>query len=143
MEIGLILAFIASAGFAGAVVFVRKGAVQEGEAFTAVAISLFTGVPFFVITLFITGDWSILLSVSGRAFILFGVAGILHFVIGRTLVYNAIRLIGANKSTPYVNTNIFYAVILGILFLKEPLTVFTHPWSIMYFYRGSINQNGK
>ena len=133
METGLIIAVFASAGFAGAAVLVRKATVQAGEAFTAAAISNFIGVPFFVITLFITGDWSILLSVSGRAFILFGVAGILHFVLGRTLVYNAIRLIGANKSTPFINTSIFYAVILGIFFLKEPLTVLLIPGVICIF----------
>jgi drug/metabolite transporter (DMT)-like permease len=133
MEIGLLLSVFAAAGFAAATVLVRKAAAQAGESFTAAAIGNFIGVPFFVITLFITGEWSTLMSVSVRALILFGLAGILHFVLGRTLVYNGVRLIGANKTTPFINTNIFYAVILGILFLKEPFTVWLIPGVLCIF----------
>jgi drug/metabolite transporter (DMT)-like permease len=124
MEKGLIFALLASVSFAGSVVFVRKATDQTGESFTPTAISVFMGLPFFAIALFITGEWSKLLSASGRALLLLGAAGIIHFIVGRFLGYSSYRLIGANKATPFVMTNPFYTVIFGVLFLSELLTVY-------------------
>jgi len=124
MEKGLIFAVIAAACFAVCVVFIRRGAAQAGESFTAAAISVFVGIPFFAIAISVTGEWSILLNVSERALILLGAAGILHFIVGRLLAYQAYRIIGANKATPFLMTNPFYTIILGVLFLKESLTLF-------------------
>lgn len=124
MEKGLIFALLASVSFAGSIVFVRKATAQTGESFTPTAISVFMGIPFFAGALFFSGEWGKLLSVSGRAFILLGAAGIIHFIIGRFLGYSSYRLIGANKATPFIMTNPFYTVILGVLFLKELLTIY-------------------
>jgi drug/metabolite transporter (DMT)-like permease len=59
-----------------------------------------------------------------RAFALLGAAGIIHFVAGRMLSYNAYRIIGANKAFPFVNTVPFYAVIFSVIFLGESLTLY-------------------
>jgi len=120
---GLIFALFGSFSFAVSAVIVRKMAARAGESFTAMVISVFIGIPFFAIALFFTGEWSKFLSVSVRAFILLGLAGIIHFIAGRLLSYNAYRLIGANKATPFIMINPFYTVIFGVLFLKESLTV--------------------
>lgn len=124
MEKGLILALLASVSFAGSVVFVRKATARTGESFTPTAISVFIGIPFFAVVLLITGEWSKLLSVSWQALISLGAAGIIHFIIGRFLGYSAYRLIGANKATPFIMTNPFYTIILGVLFLNELFTVY-------------------
>jgi drug/metabolite transporter (DMT)-like permease len=124
MEKGLILALLASVSFAGSVVFVRKATAQTGESFTPTAVSVFVGIPFFTVALFITGDWGKLLSISWQALISLGAAGIIHFIVGRLLGYSAYRLIGANKATPFVMTNPFYTVIFGVIFLNEILTVY-------------------
>ena len=124
MEKGLILALFAAVSFAVGIIIVRKVVARVGESFTATVTSVFIGVPFFAVALFFTGEWDKLWSVSWRAFMLLGVAGIIHFVIGRLLGYNAYRLIGANKAVPFTMTSPFYAVILGVLLLKEPVTVF-------------------
>jgi drug/metabolite transporter (DMT)-like permease len=124
MEKGLIFALLASVSFAGSVVFVRKATAQTGESFTPTAISVFMGIPFFAVVLFFSGEWGKLLSVSGRAFILLGAAGIIHFIVGRFLAYSSYRLIGANKATPFIMTNPFYTVILGVLLLNELLTAY-------------------
>lgn len=118
------MALFAAVCFAGSGVLVRKVAAQTEESFTATAISVFIGIPFFAAALFISGEWQRLWFISGDALILLVVAGIIHFVVGRTLGYNAYRLIGANKATTFIITNPFYAVILGVLFLNEPLTIF-------------------
>lgn len=124
MEKGLILALFAAVSFAGGMVYVRKAASQTGESFTGVAITVFVGVPFFAASVSFSGEWSKLWSLSWQVLILLGVAGIIHFVAGRLLAYNAFRLIGANKSSVFLITNPFYAVILGVLFLNESLTTY-------------------
>ena len=124
MEKGLIFALLGAASFAGGMVYIRKAASQTGESFTGVAISVFIGVPFFAASVSFSGEWSKLWSLSGQVLILLGTAGIIHFVAGRLLAYNAFRLIGANKSSAFLITNPFYAVILGVLFLNESLTIY-------------------
>lgn len=121
METGLILALIAALGFACCVVVVRKATTQAGESFTTTEFSAYIGAVIFAVIIPFTGGWSQLLAISGRAWLLLVMAGILHFILGRLLGYEAYRLIGANKATPLVMTNPFYTLILSILFLKESL----------------------
>ena len=123
MEKGLILALLSSLSFAAGAVFIRRGVFEAGESFTATAISVFIGVPFFAAAVFLNGDQSKLLSLSGHGFILLGVAGIIHFVVGRLLTYNSYRLIGVNKAAIFGRTSPLYTVILGFLFLNESLTI--------------------
>jgi len=137
MEKGLIFMVFAAVAFALAGVLVRKGAAQTGESFTSTAISIFLGLALFAVALCITGEWSLLNSISERGFILFGVAGILHFVAGRALIFNGFRLIGSNKANPFVGTSIFYTVILGILFLNEPLNVLLIP-GVLCIFTGAV-----
>lgn len=124
MEKGLIFALLAAVGFAVGTVYVRKASSQTGESFTGAAITVFAGIPFFAVAVFFSGEWSKLWSLSGRAFVLLAAAGIIHFVIGRLLAYNSFRLIGANKGSAFLATIPFYAVILGVLFLNEPITIY-------------------
>lgn len=124
MELGLIFALLSAVGFAASAVFVRKGVYQAGESFSAVPITIFVGTIFFSVSLLFTAGWSKVWSFSWQELVLLGAAGIMHFVIGRFLAYNCIRLIGANKSSPLLQTSPFYAVTSGILFLNEPLTIF-------------------
>lgn len=124
MEKGLICALFASVSFAGSTVLVRKATALTEESFTAMATSVFIGLPFFAVVLFISGEWHQLISVSGNALIRLSIAGMAHYILGRLLSYNAYRLIGANKATPIVSINPFYTLILSVLFLDETFTIF-------------------
>ncbi len=124
MEIGLIYAMISAAGFAGSQVSLRKGALRAGESFTAVIIATLIGTLLLSVLVLFTGDWNKLWSLSWQGFVVLGMAGIIHFILGRLFVTRSIRLIGANRASPIVRTYILYSVILGILWLGEPLTIF-------------------
>ena len=124
MEKGLIFALFAALSFAVSVVYLRRAVHQTGEAFTGVAISIFTGVPFFAASLFFSGEWGKLWSISEQAVILLVAAGISHFVLGRLLSYSSYRLIGANRTSAILQTQMFYAAIFGIVLLNESLTSF-------------------
>ena len=45
----------------------------------------------------------------------------LFFVVGRALIYNCIQLVGANIASILVRVNIPVSVVIGVLFLHEPL----------------------
>ena len=124
MDTGLILALIASVSFAAGIVMVRKTAGEAGESFSVTAVSIFVGIPYFAIAILISGEWSKLLAISWKALGLLAAAGVIHFIIGRLLGYNAFRLIGANRATPFTMTNRFYTVLFSVLFLNERLTVY-------------------
>jgi len=124
MEIGLIITLLSAVVFAGGNVLTRKGVYHAGESFTGVFISIFVGVLFFALLTLFSGAWHRLLSLSWQGFTLLGVAGIIHFVLGRYLAYDCFRFIGVNRGSVILRSSNFYAVILGILFLKEPVTPF-------------------
>ena len=127
MEKGLIFALFSALCFGGSLVSLRRGVLRTGEPFTAVLISVVIGLTLLLFWLPFTDEWDKLWSLSWQGFILLGIAGITHFVIGRLLISNAVRLIGANRTSPILQTNPFYAVTLGILFLHEPLTTLLIP----------------
>ena len=124
MDTGLILALLSGFTFAINAVFLRRVLYQTGESFLAVVISVFIGVLFFSVPIFINGEWGILRSASGQAIILLAAAGITHFILGRWAFYQSVRLVGANRGIAISRTQMFYAVILGIVLLNEPLTGF-------------------
>ena len=74
MDIGLIFALLAAAGFAGNLVFVRRGTLQAGESFTAMTVGVFVGTLFFALSLTFNWGWEELWSLSGRGLALLGVA---------------------------------------------------------------------
>ncbi|MBI4186114.1 MAG: DMT family transporter [Chloroflexi bacterium] len=124
MQIGLVFAILAAISYAAAGVFLRRGVYHTGEVTTAVTISVFVGVPFFAIATSIDGGWGQLWSLSGQQVLLLAMAGLVHFIAGRLLSFNAYRLIGANKTSPLLQTTPFYTLILGVILLNEPLTIY-------------------
>jgi len=133
----LILAIIAAVSFSAGIVLVRKTAGEAGESFSVTAISVFVGIPFFAIAIIASGEWSHLIGISWRAVALLGSAGIIHFIFGRLLGYNAFRLIGANRATVYTMTNRFYTVLFSALFLGEEITYFI-VFGVLLMFAGAV-----
>lgn len=123
MEKGIIFAILAAICFAIAQTTIRKGVSQTGESLSAAVISTFTGLVLLLLLLFFTGDWSKLWSLSWQGFVLLAAAGIIHFAVGRLLFCKCIQLVGANKTSAITKTNILWTVVIGIVFLSEPLTM--------------------
>jgi len=114
---------VAGLGFSVEHVFVRRGAHRSGESFSPVAISLFMGVIVFGVLILISGEVNALASLSWLGVSSLAGAGILHFLIGRMSAYTSVRLIGANRAVPIHSSNLLFAALLGIIFLKEPLSI--------------------
>ncbi len=120
---GFIFALLSAATFAGSQVFVRRGVSRTGESFSAVPVSISIGMLLFFLLLCFTGGWGDFWPLPWRGVVFLGLAGIIHFVVGRFLNYTSLRLIGANRGSALLRTSVFYAVAFGILFLDEPLTI--------------------
>ncbi len=133
----MILAIIAAVSFSAGIVLVRKTAGEAGESFSVTAISVFVGIPFFAIAIIASGEWSHLIGISWRAVALLGSAGIIHFIFGRLLGYNAFRLIGANRATVYTMTNRFYTVLFSALFLGEEITYYI-VFGVLLMFAGAV-----
>ena len=117
-------ALLSAVIFAIGIVMVRKTAGAAGEAFTVTAMSIFAGIPLFVIALSFSGGWGSLQDISLKATVMLASAGIIHFVMGRLMAYDAFRIIGANRATPITQLSPIPTVLLSWLFLQEGLTVF-------------------
>ena len=122
MELGVILILLATVLFGLMGVIIRRAVYQSEESSPAAAISVFVGTPLFILVLPFTVDWNLFYSLPWQVFVVLGIAGIMHFVLGRHLLFNAIRFIGANKTMAISRTNSIFVVIFGTAFLGESLT---------------------
>ena len=120
--IGSIFALMAAVFFAGNTVLIRRAVLKVADASLGTLISVPMGVPLFFIALVVSGQTGDLLRFSRQEIIWLSLAGILHFVVGRSLFYGCVQQVGANVAGILRRTNILVAVILGIALLNEPLT---------------------
>lgn len=122
MEIGPLLALIGAMSVAMSQVLVRKGVYGSGEAATAAVITVLASVVPFAVILPLTGGWEPFSQISWRGFAYLAGAGIVHFVVGRSLIFDSIRLIGANKAASLGQTHGMFSVVIGLTLLSEAVT---------------------
>lgn len=56
------------------------------------------------------------------SFACFGIAGILNYMLGRSLYYLGIEHIGASRASTIAGSDPFFGILFALIFLKEPLT---------------------
>ncbi len=122
MELGVILILLATVLFGLMGVVIRRAVYQAEGTSPAAAISVFVGTPLFILVLPFTVDWNLFFSIPWQVFVVLGIAGILQFVVGRHLLFNAIRFIGANRSLAISRANNIFVVIIAVTLLKESFT---------------------
>lgn len=121
--LGVLFAFMSATSFALNAVATRRG-VLEGYVYPTVLISILIGVPMYLILSIILSEISFLDDLSIYLITPFIIAGILHFVIGRHLLYTAIHHIGASSSLPIIVTSQVIAAFLAIPLLNERITFY-------------------
>ena len=119
---GSILALLTGVCFALNDVFIRRAALRVSDASLGTLISVPMAVPIFLVVLAATGRIQDVLSFSRQSVMWLSLAGIFFFVIGRSLSYRCIQLVGANITSILRRANILVAVVLGIFVLAEPLS---------------------
>ncbi len=120
---GELLALLSGFSFATSNVYTRRGIYFAREAFSPLPISMGIGIILFLILIVINGDIDQLSLLSWIGILSFSAAGIVHFVIGRSLNYNSLRLIGANRAAPLLAANVLLATTFGMIFLHEHLSL--------------------
>jgi len=103
-------------------VITRRG-VYEGNVFEAVAYATLFGIPMFLISAYLTGEINFLLNPDPTFTLIFFLAGLLHFILGRYLYYKSIHLSGATIATPIVTLTQVFAVLFAIILLNETVNL--------------------
>ncbi|MFC1874402.1 EamA family transporter [Chloroflexota bacterium] len=117
-----VLAVLAALTFSFYGIISRRAVVSLPDATAGVLISVPISVPFFIFILAITGQISDVTSFSWQSYLWLSAAGIVHFIIGRSLSYKCVQLVGMNISNIVQRVSTLVAVTLGITVLSEPIT---------------------
>ena len=121
IDFGIISSTIAAIIFALQAVILFKG-VKSANIYPGVLISLALGIPTFILLGIATGELSQIGQIKSEMMILILLTGIVHFIIGRTLIYNSTKLIGSNRVVPISSTSILTSVWLSTILLDEHIT---------------------
>ncbi len=115
VAVGVVFAFLAGLGFGFNIVFVRAASGRMSSQ-TIVLLSLILGTPILLAAAALSGQ---LWSLSMRGWSLYALAGVLHFVVGRSLLYYSIGRIGAASAAVSASPSIVIASILAWILLGE------------------------
>ncbi|HCE76175.1 MAG TPA: hypothetical protein DEP04_06055 [Dehalococcoidia bacterium] len=121
MLTGIILSLMAALGFGLSAVFI-KAAMSSVSVKTATVISLLSSMAVTMIFAFVLHSEEIM-SLAPIAFLWFILAGLITFLGGRLLNFQAINLVGASKASAVVSATPLFAAILAVTFLNETVNL--------------------
>lgn len=116
-----LLGLVSAAAFGANAIIVRRGMVRMSSTYVA-TLTIFTGPVFFFIIATATGEIFRLREYPWETYLLFVVAGICHFALGRSWAYRSIQLIGATRSNIVTGLNPIVTTVLAMMILKETIT---------------------
>ena len=121
MLAGILLSLVAALGFGLSAVFI-KAAMSSVSVKTATVVSLISSTVVTMIFALIFHSKEIL-ALSPMAFLWFILAGLITFLGGRLLNFQAINLVGASKASAVVSATPLFAAILAVTFLNETVNL--------------------
>ena len=119
---GSLIAILSAVCFAASNTCTRRGVLGVKNAHLGVYISVFMAPPLFLLFALIIGDIKSIATFTWLGYTWLALAGIVHFVAGRSFNYMAIKYLGANMTTVFSSLNLLYTVLLGIFILGEHLS---------------------
>ena len=117
MPLAIAFAFLAAAGFASGIIFVRLG-IQRVSPPTAAAISVVVGASM-AMSLALALNLAEFRGLSGPSFAWFALLGVLGVPVARLLNYTAISAVGASRVAPVVSVQPLFAAGLAMAVLGE------------------------
>lgn len=120
--LGSLLAVLSAMSFSLNKVFLRRAVLYVSDASLGTLISVPLGIPLFFMMLFFNGRISAISSFSWQGYLWMSLAGILHFVVGRSFNYKCVQLVGANIANILSRADIPVSVVIGVSLLHEPLS---------------------
>lgn len=119
--LGALLALGSAATFGFNSAALRRG-VLTGSVLHAMSITVPIGVPLFAVACLMFGAMDALLQFGLSPWMWLGLAGVVHFVVGRYGNYKATQALGAALSAPIQQLSVPIAVVLALLLLDERLS---------------------
>jgi drug/metabolite transporter (DMT)-like permease len=119
---GSMYALLSAMSFALNSIFLRRAVIIVADISVGILISVSMAVPLLFLIIAFTGQIQSLLNFTWQGYVWLSLAGIVHFVIGRTLSYKCIQLVGANIANILSRSDILISVVIGISVLGEPLS---------------------
>ena len=113
-----LLSLLAAVAFATSNVALFRG-TRTASTRAAVLLSVFLGVPFFLVAAGVSGQ---LQTVPIAAAGLFALGGVIHFVLGRTFLWAAIGMIGASRAVVFTSLSPVFALVLAVVLLDETIS---------------------
>ena len=120
--LGSLLALLSAIAFSLNKVILRRAVLKVSDASIGTLISVPLGIPLFFLILMLESRVASILSFSWQGYLWMSLAGIFHFVIGRSFNYKCVQLVGANIANLLSRADIPISVIIGITLLNEPLS---------------------
>ena len=121
MEIPILLAIGAGILFAVGNNIARIGVINE-DPIIGTAFSIFSGTFFLAIITIMLNQINLLLEIDTNTIIILSLAGIFHFVLGRSILFYCSKIIGVSRTQMIMSSSIIYIVILGGVLLGEILS---------------------
>lgn len=119
---GSLIAIFSAVCFAASNTCTRRGVLGVKDAHLGVYISVFMAPPLFLLIALVIGDIRNIATFTWQGYLWLALAGIIHFVAGRSFNYMAIRHLGANMTTVFSSLNLLYTVLLGFFILGEHIS---------------------
>ncbi|MFC1814342.1 DMT family transporter [Thermodesulfobacteriota bacterium] len=120
--IGPLFAFLTASSYALSYIFIRRAVLKISDASLGTLITIPMGVPFCFLLLIFTGQLQDIINFSWQGYVWLSLAGIVEFIIGRSLAYKCIQLVGANIASILRRIDIIVSVALGVSLLHESLS---------------------
>lgn len=118
--LGALLGLGSAAAFGLNPIVVRRGTLRASSRYVA-AISIFTGPFFFLLVAGIGGEIAGMARFPWQAYLLFAIAGIIHFALGRVCGFRSVQLIGSNRSSTITGFGFIVSITLALLVLRETI----------------------
>ncbi len=115
------MAIVSSACFGANSVFVRR-ASPLARARVGVLVTLILGPPMFLAVAAAFGQLGRVTEFTWLSLAALAAAGVVHFVVGRSLNYNAVSLLGASRGSIMANASVLMSVGMAVLLFNEQLT---------------------
>ncbi len=119
---GSLVALLSAVCFAATNICTRRGVLRVRNAPLGGYISVFVGPPLFLLVAVLLGDLHSIGAFAWKGYLWLAVAGIIHFVAGRSFNYLSVRYLGANMASIFAASSLVYTVLLGFFVLGEHIT---------------------
>lgn len=120
--LGILVSLASAFSFSLSSVATRR-AVLKAPVSHGTFVTVLMGVPLFLFVCLLTGQIFNISDLSAKEYGLLALAGVIHYVVGRSFNYAGVAAIGATRSGPINALNLPYSATLAWIFLGEDMSL--------------------